>query len=472
MRLFWNSNYDFIKLGRPAMALSAVVIALTIVFLALRGGPNLGIDFTGGIKVDVMTARKITLADLETIRGRLDVEIHSVGAAEREVLVQSKGLGQAQAIADKIVAARADGPFDSVEEIAAIEGVNLTEKELSSVFTTVEVKEAGAGGVTQLIDINDATPENIRERIQQIVVNKKVDELTAVLKEVFGYPEDTAGKTDLNVLDTHDALYDGFLMYMDEDDADALAQASVDIRNLAGGAAESRLLGSFDELLKEADVSKKSEKALKDHFYVSTFVVRGTENIGPRVSHDLARLAMQAMLVAAIGMLIYIWVRFNFRSGVVAVIAVIHDLIVTMGLITLAGVEIDLTVIAALLTIAGYSINDTIVTYDRIREDEHQARREAYPELLNRAINENLARTLVTGMSSLIALTVLFFLGGEALRDFSLTLIVGIIIGTYSSVYVAAALLKEWNAIAAARKKTVLAEKLERKGKKKPRKRK
>ena len=211
---------------------------------------------------------------------------------------------------------------------------------------------------------------------------------------------------------------------------------------------------------------------MKDHFYVSTFVVRGTENIGPRVSHDLARLAMQAMLVAAVGMLLYIWIRFNFRSGVVAVVAVIHDLIVALGVITLAGVEIDLTVIAALLTIAGYSINDTIVTYDRIREDEHQARRETYPELLNRAINENLARTLVTGMSSLIALTVLFFLGGEALRDFSLTLIVGIIIGTYSSVYVAAALLKEWNAIAAARKKTVLAEKLERKGKKKPRKRK
>lgn len=472
MRLFWDSNYDFIKLGRPAMALSAVVIALIVVFLVLHGGPNLGIDFTGGIKVDVMTARKITLADMETIRGRLDVEIHSIGAAEREVLVQSKGLGQAQVIADKIVAARAEGSFDSVEEIAAIEGVDLTEKELSAVFTTVEVKEAGAGGVTQLININDATPENIRERVQQIVVNKKVEELTRVLKDIFGYPEDTSGKTDLNVLDTYDALYDGFIMYMDEDDADALAKASVDIRNLAGGAAESRLLESFDELLKKADVSKKSEKALKDHFYVSTFVIRGTENIGPRVSHDLARLAMQAMLVAAVGMLLYIWIRFNFRSGVVAVIAVVHDLIVTLGIITLAGVEIDLTVIAALLTIAGYSINDTIVTYDRIREDEHQARRETYPELLNRAINENLARTLVTGMSSLIALTVLFFLGGEALRDFSLTLIVGIIIGTYSSVYVAAALLKEWHAIAAARKKTVLAEKLERKGKKKPRRRK
>jgi preprotein translocase SecF subunit len=355
--------------------------------------------------------------------------------------------------------------------VAAIEGINLTGEELGAVFTTVEVKEAGAGGVTQLININDATPENIRERIQQIVVNKKVKELTAVLEEVLGYPDDTADKTDLNILDTYDALYDDLVKYMDEDDADALAKACVDKRNLAGGAAESRLLLSFDELLEDANISAKSEKNLKNHFYVSTFVVRGTENIGPRVSHDLARLAMQAMLVAAAGMLIYIWIRFNFRSGVVAVIAVIHDLVVTIGAVTLAAVEIDLTVIAALLTIAGYSINDTIVTYDRIREDEHQARRETYPELLNRAINENLARTLVTGMSSLIALVVLFFLGGEALRDFSLTLVVGIIIGTYSSVYVAAALLKEWHSITAARKKTAIAVKLERKTKK-PRKRK
>jgi preprotein translocase SecF subunit len=471
MRLFWNTNYDFIKLGRPALALSTVAIVLVIVFLTVRGGPNLGIDFTGGIKVDIMTARKIKLDDLEEIRGRMDVEIHSIGAAEREVLVQSKGLGQAQKFADMIVAARAQGTFDSIEEVAAIEGLGLTEKELSTVFTTVEVKEAGAGGVTQLININEATPENIRERVQQIVVDKKVKELTAVFKDVFGYPEDTAGKTDINVLDTREALYDNLTTYMDDEDARAVAAACVNMRNLEGGAAESRLIGSVDELLKEVEISAKSEKTLQSNFYTSTFVVRGTENIGPRVSHDLARLAMQAMLVAAVGMLIYIWIRFNFRSGVVAVIAVVHDLIITLGVITLAGVEIDLTVIAALLTIAGYSINDTIVTYDRIREDEHQARRETYPDLLNRAINENLARTLVTGMSSLIALVVLFFLGGEALHGFSLTLVFGIVVGTYSSIYVAAALLKEWNAIAAERKKTAIAEKLERKTKK-PRKRK
>jgi preprotein translocase SecF subunit len=470
MRLFWNTNYDFIKLGRPALAVSTIAIVLVIVFLAVRGGPNLGIDFTGGIKIDIMTARKIKLNDLEEIRSRMGVEIHSIGAAEREVLVQSKGLGQAQKFADKIVAARAEGAFDSIEEVAAIEGLGLTEQELSTVFTTVEVKEAGAGGVTQLININDATPENIRERVQQIVVDKKVKELTEIFKDVFGYPEDTAGKTDLNVLDTREALYDNLTTYMDDKDARNVAAACVKMRNLEGGAAESRLIGSVDELLKEVEISAKSEKALKNNFYVSTFVVRGTENIGPRVSHDLARLAMQAMLVAAIGMLIYIWIRFNFRSGVVAVIAVIHDIIITLGAITLAGVEVDLTVIAALLTIAGYSINDTIVTYDRIREDEHQARRETYSDLLNRAINENLARTLVTGMSSLVALTVLFFLGGEALRGFSFTLVFGIVVGTYSSIYVAAALLKEWNAITAARKKTAIAEKLERKTKK-PRKR-
>jgi preprotein translocase subunit SecF len=410
----------------------------------VRGGPNLGIDFTGGVKVDIQTNRKVTLSDLETIRNQLDVEIHSVGRAERELLIQSKGLGEADTIAKAIVDTRNQGDFKSMKDVVSIEAVDLSREELERVFTTKKLSKDEARGSTQLIDINEASFENIRERVQQLLVDRVVSQIRASLDEVFDNPTDVEAKTNLNGIETWDALYDVFERMFDEETALDTADAIVELRKLEGSTGETVLLDSLDSVVKKADLNKTSANKLKSNFYVSSYVIRGTENIGPRVSADLKRLALQAMLLASVGMLIYIWIRFNFRSGLVAIIAVIHDLLITIGIITLAGIEINLTVIAGLLTVAGYSVNDTIVTYDRIREDDRQNLKETYPELLNRAINENLARTIVTGMSSLIALIVLFFVGGEALRGFSLTLIVGIIVGTYSSIYVAAALLKEW----------------------------
>jgi len=444
MRLFWNTKYDFIKLGRAALIFSAVVIVASLLFLIIHGGPNLGIDFTGGVKVDVQTNRKVTLSDLETIRNYLDVEIHSVGRAERELLIQSKGLGKADDIAKVIVDTRKDGEFKSIKDVVLIEGVTLSREELERVFTTKKLSKDEARGSTQLININEASFENIRERVQQLLVDSVVSQIRTSLDKVFDNPTDVGDKTNLNNIETWEALYDTFEQLMAEENALATADAVVELRKLEGSTGETVLLDTLVSVVKKADLNKTAENKLKSNFYVSTYIVRGTENIGPRVSADLKRLALQAMLLASVGMLIYTWIRFNFRSGLVAIVAVIHDLIITVGIITLAGIEINLTVIAGLLTVAGYSVNDTIVTYDRIREDDRQNLKESYPELLNRAINENLARTIVTGLSSLIALIVLFFVGGEALRGFSLTLIVGIVVGTYSSIYVAAALLKEW----------------------------
>ncbi len=452
MRLFWNSNYNFIKLGRAALVFSGIVIVASLLFLVIRGGPNLGIDFTGGVKVDVQTNRKVTLSDLETIRKDLDVEISSVGRAERELLIQSKGLGEADNIAKTIVDNRNDGKYKTISEVATLEGVNLSQDELERVFTTRELSKDEARGSTQLININEASFENIRERVQQLLVDRVVSDIRASLDKVFENQTDVGDKTNLNSIETWEALYDTFERMMDEEDALATADAVVELRKLEGSTGETVLLDSIDSVADKAGLNKTSENKLKNNFYVSTYIIRGTENIGPRVSADLKRLALQAMLLASVGMLIYIWIRFNFRSGLVAIIAIIHDLLITISVITLAGIEINLTVIAALLTVAGYSVNDTIVTYDRIREDDRQNLKESYPELLNRAINENLARTIVTGLSSLIALTVLFFVGGEALRGFSLTLIVGIVVGTYSSIYVAAALLKEWFGLFGAQK--------------------
>jgi len=184
--------------------------------------------------------------------------------------------------------------------------------------------------------------------------------------------------------------------------------------------------------------------ALSKRFDEKAFEVRRIEMVGPKVGEDLRTKGILATIFAMIGMLIYISFRFDFRFAVGGVVAVCHDVIVTIGVLSIANIEFSIPVLAAILTIVGYSINDTIVVYDRIRENMPKMRREPFEKMLNVTVNETLSRTILTGMSTLMVLIVLFFLGGGVIHDFTFTLIVGIIFGTYSSVFIASATVLVW----------------------------
>lgn len=178
---------------------------------------------------------------------------------------------------------------------------------------------------------------------------------------------------------------------------------------------------------------------------------RRVEFVGPKVSSELLLDGVLAVAVAIIAMLIYIWLRFEWQFGLGAVIALSHDIFITLGVFSLLELEFNLSTVAAVLTIAGYSINDTVVVFDRIREDLRKYKTKPVPELLNDAINATLSRTLMTSLTTLVALLALFFLGGEVIRDFSFAMIFGIVVGTYSSICVAAPLLLSTNVAARAR---------------------
>ncbi|MGH8589708.1 MAG: protein translocase subunit SecF, partial [Gammaproteobacteria bacterium] len=165
--------------------------------------------------------------------------------------------------------------------------------------------------------------------------------------------------------------------------------------------------------------------------------MRQVEFVGPQVGEELVEDGGLALIFALFGILIYVALRFELRLAVASVIATVHDLLLTTGLVSVLGLQFDLTMLAAILTVAGYSINDTIVVFDRIRENFRKLRREAPLEVMNRSINETLSRTLVTGPTSLMVLTALYFLGGDVIDDFALTLIIGVVIGTFSSIYIA-----------------------------------
>ncbi|MDP7601223.1 MAG: protein translocase subunit SecF [Rhodospirillales bacterium] len=168
---------------------------------------------------------------------------------------------------------------------------------------------------------------------------------------------------------------------------------------------------------------------------------RRTEFVGPKVSEELFRDGVLAVVLAMLGILIYIWFRFEWQFGLGAIIALTHDVLSTIGIFALTGIEFNLSTVAAILTIAGYSINDTVVVYDRVRENLRKYKTLSLPELLNNSINETLSRTVMTSVTTLLALLSLYILGGEVIRGFSFAMIWGVVVGTYSSICLAVPLL-------------------------------
>lgn len=188
-------------------------------------------------------------------------------------------------------------------------------------------------------------------------------------------------------------------------------------------------------------ISKMIKESLRDAFGKDSFEVRRVEMVGPQVGSDLKRKALMAILYAMGGILIYVSLRFEFRYALGAIIAIAHDVIITVGAFSVTDYEISLPVIAAILAVIGYSLNDTIIVYDRIRDNIKKVKKGDEVACINRSINETLSRTLLTSMTTLIVVLALFIYGGGVIHNFAFALLVGVIIGTYSSIFVASPVL-------------------------------
>ena len=217
----------------------------------------------------------------------------------------------------------------------------------------------------------------------------------------------------------------------------AQAKAMVDYRDKVQGG----VLSSLDQLKSAPGLDPAVAASISDGFYLSDFGVRNVEIIGPQVGGQLRTQAGLATLYSLLGMLVYLGFRFEWIYGVAAVVTVFHDTLITVGAFSLTNTDITLTVIAAILTLIGYSNNDTIVVFDRIRENIKLMRREKLSDIVNRSINQTLSRTILTAGLTFLTVLALFLFGGEVLRGFSLALVIGILIGTYSSIAIAAPIL-------------------------------
>ena len=193
-----------------------------------------------------------------------------------------------------------------------------------------------------------------------------------------------------------------------------------------------------------AGMAQQVQDALRAGFGDNPFILEASTEVGPAIGKELQRKALLAVVISLAGIVLYIAWRFEFRFGVAATVATFHDVLAVLGIVFILNKEITLLIVTALLTVAGYSLTDTVVVYDRIRENLRARRKEALGDVMNVSINQVLSRTAMTSLTTLLAAAALYFLGGEVLHDFAFALILGIVVGTYSSWFVASPLIYEW----------------------------
>jgi len=287
---------------------------------------------------------------------------------------------------------------------------------------------------------------------RQLNVNRQA--MADVLTATFGQPQ--SGKLDFNNTSQQalmDRLRDPLARAGASLNEQQLQTLVTNVLRFRDTPPRSGLVTNFDELSSVSGVTPAIINTLKQECYLAPFNIRNVEMVGPKVGAELRTKALLATLYALGGMLVYIAFRFEWIYGLGAVIACFHDTIITVGLFSLFNKDIDMTVIAALLTLVGYSMNDTIVIFDRIREDLKFMRRDPLETVMNRAVNQTLSRTVMTSGLTFLTVIALFIWGGPVLHNFSFALVCGIIIGTYSSVFVASPIVLFWHNYADKRKR-------------------
>lgn len=380
IEFFKEPNFDFLRWRWHWIIASWVLILAGAVSLWVRGGPRYGIDFKGGTLVYLKFAET---PNLDRIR-------------------------------------------------AAMREAGLSESTIQS-YGRPESNEVIVG--TEQVGHEDEALDAGREAI------------LGALRTSFQSPAD---KLDLNNSGT-DSLTDALLRFdpiglaVNPSEAQAryreIAERITDFRDTERGG----LVRSFSELGSLEGVPPVVATTLEQRAFLSPFVVRNVEVVGPKVGQQLRRQALLATALALAGMLLYIAVRFRqWVYGSAATIATFHDVLITIGFLSLFNYEFNLNIVAALLTLVGFSVNDTIVTFDRIRENVRLLRRERFYALVNRSINQTLSRTVLTSGLTFLTVLALFFLGGEVLKGFAFTLVVGIIVGTYSSIFIASPIVVGW----------------------------
>jgi preprotein translocase subunit SecF len=405
IELFKQPNIDWMGKAKYFFALSGFLLAIGWAAIFFKGGIKYGIDFKGGTNVDVIFAQP---PNVDKLRSGLDAQ----GLKNTEIQsISSSGLSSA-----------------------------------NSNEVLIFVEESGQG--EQAIDDSKTKVLNALDATYRVSAASKPDfnSVNASALANFLSEKDPLGLS-IGAGNRYQQLATSLLAFRDKD--------------------KNGVLANFRYLSQTPGATPAIVSAIQDHYSLGPFAIREVRVVGPKVGAELRNQAIRVTLYALAGMLVYIAFRFyggqiggstgwgrggfvlhfidRIIFGIAAVLAVFHDVLITLGLFKIFGFEISLTVIAALLTLVGYSMNDTIVIFDRIRENNRLLRKEPFADVVNKSINQTLSRTILTSGLTFLTVLVLFLMGGQVLRAFSFALVVGIVVGTYSSFGIAAPLVVAWN---------------------------
>ena len=380
---FRGFKIPFMKYKVHFILASAVLIGVGMWSLATRG-LNMGIDFRGGQELQVRFSHTVDARAVEAA-----IKKNTTGT----VMVVSYGKS-----ADNEVLVRLDAR-DEKGQLLGEEALATRSQQILSGLRSPETSQAISGGK---LDLNTSNSKAVEDLI-----------LTA--------------------------MHSGTLSGTDEQ-GKALSQAILDYKREHGG-----MVASLPDLKKIPGMSDAMFGFLKGKVVTGDFAIQRVDTVGPTVGKELQNKAIQAVIGSLVGILLYAWFRFQLRFSVGAILSLVHDTFMAVGLVSLFQVEVNLPTIAALLTLAGYSINDTIVVFDRIREHMKKERKQEDDDLFDRSINETLSRTMITSMLTFFVVVAMLIFGGEVLYSFSFVMTVGIIVGTYSSIFVASPYVLWWN---------------------------
>ena len=450
MELLRNTNFDFISKRRFAYLLSGVVIFAGLISLAVKRGPDLGIDFNGGVQIHVKfgipisgdpgdenaTAVTINSAALNSQKFQIGEIVHIVEgdwniAARIKSITPNDGTATIEftkplgkdftqtAMIQPIVPI----PIEEIQSKVVNIGYKPTITPLGVDEMLISVGATETTPVPLSADPGDGTAFAVSISAQQLQTQLFQEGDTVIIEDTIGGIK-TSERRDIKSISTTDDT--AVIEFTEPLQKDFTASATIRYRNVGR------------QIVNNLKRMESTWKVIPEGVNIS--------EVGPNIGKELRWVAIYLVIGSMVGLLLYISWRFELRFAVGAIVALFHDVLITLGLFSIFSKEINLPTLAAFLTIVGYSLNDTIVVFDRIRENVNLLKGWSYDDIINRSINETLSRTIITSMTTLLVVLAIFFLAGAGeLNTFALALIIGIVFGTYSSIFIASPILHGWH---------------------------
>lgn len=423
MRKFRIPEIPFTGIRKYTYIISAVLILVSLLSIAINRGLKPSIDFTGGIVLQVHFNEHIDIGELRDAVSRSgypNATIQRYGTSSDFLIkIQDVAETSSDSTGPSIISFNTYPNPTAGEKSIAIKVTASDEKSpiknifiKSQIFSTVQEVSA--------VDKYDSREESGTFTFS---VEQFTKDTTVVLKAfATDYADNIGAEKDINIYVTK-------------------------TKTAVAGMTNTEWTDTTSSQKKAAVVFSPSEKlvtSLNEIFTENNIRIDREEVVGAAMSKELQLKSLWVVLLGLVGILVYVWIRFTFRFGVASVIALFHDVIITLGIFSVLGKEISIPIIAALLTLIGYSINDSIIVSDRIRENVKLLRKDTYESVINKSLNQTLSRTIITALTTLLVLISLYLFGGSVIHDFAFALIVGIVVGTYSSDFIVAPIVLDW----------------------------